>query len=74
VPAPVAGQYGPPCGISDKRKHGTEVAALAAQFQQQALQATSGVTDGDAWVGVLKEADAVGYRTWILLPTQPSTW
>jgi hypothetical protein len=54
--------------------HGTEAAALAAQFQQQALQATSGVTDWDAWVGVLKEGDAVGYRTWILLPTHPSTW
>jgi len=51
-----------------------EAAALAAQFRQQAMQATDSAMDWDAWVKVLKEGDAVAYRTWIFLPTHPSTW
>jgi hypothetical protein len=48
--------------------------ALAGQLTQQATQTSNGVTDWNAWVGILKEADAVGYRTWIMIPTHPSTW
>jgi hypothetical protein len=51
-----------------------EAAALAAQFRQQAMQASGSATDWDAWVKVLREGDAAAYRTWILLPTHPSTW
>ena len=28
----------------------------------------------EAWVEILKEGDAVGYRTSILIPTHPGTW
>jgi len=51
-----------------------EANALAAQLTQQGAQASGSVADWSAWVGVLKEGDALGYRTWVLLPTHPSTW
>ena len=54
--------------------HTADAQALAEQFKQQALQASASALDWDGWVKVLKEADAVAYRTWIMLPTHPSTW
>jgi len=51
-----------------------EAQALAEQLKQQTQQMTTGVLDWDTWVKVLKEGDAAAYRTWILLPTHPSTW
>ena len=51
-----------------------QVAALAAQFNQQALQASAGLTDWNAWVKVLKDGDAQAYRTWVMLPTHPNGW
>ena len=44
------------------------------EHKQQALQSTSGLTDWNAWVQVLKEGDAQAYRTWVVLPTHPNTW
>ena len=54
--------------------HGAEANSMATQFTQQAMQTSNSVTDWSAWVEVLKSADAVGYRTWVMLPTHPSTW
>ncbi len=54
--------------------NGAAANVLAAQFTQQATQTGNSVADWSAWVDVLKEGDAMGYRTWILLPTHPSTW
>ena len=54
--------------------HTAEAQALAEQLKQQTQQMTTGLLDWDAWVKVLKEGDAAGYRTWIFLPTHPSTW
>jgi len=51
-----------------------EANALAAQFRQQAAQATGTVTDWNAWLDVLERADAAAYRTWVLIPTHPNTW
>jgi hypothetical protein len=48
--------------------------ALAEQLKQQVMQTSGSVLDWDGWVKVLKEADAMAYRTWIMLPTHPSTW
>jgi hypothetical protein len=53
---------------------GAEANALAARFTQQATQTADSVADWNAWVAVLKEGDAMGYRTWVLVPTHPSTW
>jgi hypothetical protein len=51
-----------------------EAKALAAQLQHEVTQTTNSVTNWDAWVRVLKEGDAMGYRTWVSIPTNPSTW
>ena len=72
--APSAAQSAQQIGALALSGHAQEASALAAQLQQQALKATSGVTDWNAWVGVLRQGDAVGYRTWVELPTHPSTW
>ena len=53
---------------------GTEAGALATQFTQQATQTANRVVDWNAWVAVLKEGAAMGYRTWVLVPTDPGTW
>jgi len=54
--------------------NGAAANSLASQFTQQATQTSGSVADWSAWVEILKEGDAVGYRTWILIPTHPSTW
>ncbi|HEY7963484.1 MAG TPA: hypothetical protein VID49_05175 [Steroidobacteraceae bacterium] len=54
--------------------HADQVAALTAQLNQQALQASAGLTDWNAWVRALKDGDAQAYRTWVVLPTHPSGW
>jgi hypothetical protein len=54
--------------------HTAEAKALADQFKQQVVQTTGSALDWDGWVKVLKDADAMAYRTWIMLPTHPSTW
>ncbi len=46
--------------------------ALAEQFKHQVAQTTDSTLDWDAWVKVLKEGDAMAYRTWISLPTHPT--
>ncbi len=51
-----------------------EARALAEQFKAQAARTTDSAMDWDAWVKVLEEGDAQGYRTWIFLPTHPSEW
>jgi hypothetical protein len=37
-------------------------------------QTRNSVADWNGWVEVLKEGDSMGYRTWVLIPTHPSTW
>ena len=54
--------------------NGAAANSLASQFTQQATQTSGSVADWSAWVEILKEGDAMGYRTWILIPTHPSTW
>lgn len=54
--------------------NGARANELAKQLTQQAMQTSGAVADWDAWVAVLKEGDAAGYRTWVLIPTHPSTW
>ncbi|HUL80769.1 MAG TPA: hypothetical protein VL131_01420 [Gammaproteobacteria bacterium] len=54
--------------------HAEEAKALAEQLKQQTQQITDTALDWDAWVKVLKEGDGQAYRTWIFLPTHPSTW
>ncbi len=54
--------------------NGAAANSLASQLTQQATQTGNSVTDWNAWVAVLKEGDAMGYRTWILIPTHPITW
>jgi hypothetical protein len=54
--------------------HTADAKALAEQLKQQVMQTTGSSLDWDGWVKVLKEADAMAYRTWIMLPTHPSTW
>jgi hypothetical protein len=54
--------------------HTAEARELAEQFKKQVTQTTDSTMDWDAWVKVLKDGDAMAYRTWIFLPTHPSTW
>jgi hypothetical protein len=54
--------------------NGAAANTLASQLTQQATQTGNSVADWNGWVEVLKEGDAMGYRTWVLLPTHPSTW
>ena len=54
--------------------HGAEANALAARLSAQANQAAGSVGDWDGWVSVLKQADAMGYRTWVAIPRDPRTW
>ena len=53
--------------------NGAAANTLASQLTQQA-QTVNTVADWNAWVAVIKEGDAMGYRSWILIPTHPSTW
>jgi hypothetical protein len=48
--------------------------ALAAQLTQQATQTGDSVADWNGWIQVLKEGDAMGYRTEVMIPRHPSTW
>ena len=52
--------------------HADQVATLTAQLNRQALQASAGLTDSNAWVKVLKDGDAQAYRIWVVLPAQPN--
>lgn len=54
--------------------HADQASALSAQLNQQALQASAGLSDWSAWVEVLKDGEAQAYRTWVLLPTRPDGW
>jgi hypothetical protein len=54
--------------------NGAAANALAGQLTQQATQTGNTVVDWNGWVEILKEGDAMGYRTWILIPTHPGTW
>ena len=54
--------------------NGAAANALAGQLARQATPTSSSVADWSAWVGILKEGDAMGYRTWIMIPTHPNTW
>ncbi len=54
--------------------NGAAANALARQFTQAATHTAGSVADWNGWVAVLKQGDAVGYRTWILLPTHPNSW
>jgi len=54
--------------------HANDANALAAQFNQQAGSLARSVGDWDGWVQVLHEADAVAFRTWVEIPTDPATW
>lgn len=54
--------------------HSAEAQALATQLTQQEMQMGGSVADWNGWVGVLRHGDAVGYRTWVMIPTHPGTW